>query len=152
MTSAAVPRPLGDRKREPGIVTPAASIRKQEKNVIITNLIIVELTNGRVRLHIGLCHGENSLRGEDKQTDTSSRSSPSSLCPLDRPDSPSLFCRIQRRRQHESFSDVMIESYGVGLGWFVVVAIQCRRLFVLLCLSRYLQSSSMWGLSIMRGP
>ena len=74
----------GDQKT-PRMVTPAASTRKQVENAIITNLVtnlvIVELMGGRARSGLGLCHGENSLRGEIKQTDTSSRSSPSSLCP-----------------------------------------------------------------------
>ena len=61
-------RPRGDRKKTPGMVTPAASTRRPEKNEIMTNLVtkfvIVELTNGRARSCLGLCHGENSLQGE----------------------------------------------------------------------------------------
>ena len=70
-------------KKTPGMVTPAASTRKPEKNEIMTNLVtkfvIVELTNERARSCLGLRHGENSLQGENEQTDTSRRSS----CPSD---------------------------------------------------------------------
>ena len=30
----------------------------------VTNLVIVEFMDGRARLHVGLCHRENLLRGE----------------------------------------------------------------------------------------
>ena len=64
----AVLRHRGDRKKTPGMVTPAASTRKPEKNEIMTNLVtkfvIVELTNGRARSGLGLCHGKNSLQGK----------------------------------------------------------------------------------------
>ena len=52
------------------MVTAAVSIWKQEKNVtvtnLVTNLVIVELVGGRARPHVGLCHGENPLRGENE--------------------------------------------------------------------------------------
>ena len=73
------------------------NMEARENNVtvtnLVTNLVIVELTSGRARPHVGLRHGENSLRGENKQTDTSSRSSPSSSCSLDGPDFASSSCR-----------------------------------------------------------
>ena len=76
-------RPHGDRKKAPGMVTPATSTQRPEKNEIMTNLVtkfvIVELTNERARSCLGLRHGENSLQGENEQTDTSRRSS----CPSD---------------------------------------------------------------------
>ena len=32
----------------------------------VTNLVIVEFMDGRARLHVGLCHRENPLRGENE--------------------------------------------------------------------------------------
>ena len=76
-------RSRGDWKKTPGMVTPVASTRKPGKNEIMTNLVtsivIVELTNGRARSGLDLCYGENSLEGENEQTDTSRRLS----CPSD---------------------------------------------------------------------
>ena len=142
-------RPHGDWKRGAGMVTPAASIRKQEKNVtvtnLVTNLVIIELVDGRAPLHVGLCHCENPLRGENEQSDTSGRSSPPSSCSSDRPDFASSSCRPYTvTKSAQVFSDGMSKSYGIRVRWFVVMAIQCRRLLILLCLrSRYLHGMSM---------
>ena len=67
-----------------GTVTAAVSTRKQEKNVVITHLVVVELRTERARRHVCLCDHEHSLQSGKERTDTSRRSpSPNSLCVSD---------------------------------------------------------------------
>ena len=100
MDLLAVSRLPGDGQRRQGTETPAASILKQEKTKVITNLVIVESNLSRgARRNLELCYYKNLLRGRNERTDTSRRSPLSlSSCSLDstRLDSPGTCCCTHR--------------------------------------------------------
>lgn len=62
MDSDGVPRSHEVRKRKAGIVIAIPSIRKQDENVVMTNLVVIEPGSRPARGHLNLCDRENSLR------------------------------------------------------------------------------------------
>ena len=127
----------------------AVSTRKQEKNVTITYLFVVELMNCRARRRLGLCHCEKSPRVENERTDTSRRSSPSTLCPSVTGRLGFIGCSCCTYTVMKSarlFSDGMAKFYRTRVRWFAIVIARCRRLLVstFFIVSRCLCSLSPW--------
>ena len=64
MAPAAVPRPDENRKtqRSLWIVTPAVSMKRQKKNLVVTNLVIIKRRTRGGRGRLSLYRHENSVR------------------------------------------------------------------------------------------
>ena len=124
----------------------AVSTRKQEKNVTITYLFVVELMNCRARRRLGLCHCEKSPRVENERTDTS-RSSPSTLCPSASSGLGFIgcsYCMWTVKKSARLLGEEIAKFYGIRVRLFVAVTVRRRRLRVLshFIMSRYLCSLS----------
>lgn len=56
---AAVNCPHENRRKTQGTETQAGSTQWDEGNAVMTNLVVVEMSSGRVRRHLSLCDREN---------------------------------------------------------------------------------------------